>query len=251
MINNYDPTKNIEKMLSQFTKLSDQVNYFSCVNNLSLNLENITKSLIEKNVYFRDKHLTERIITSRMTDSIDSLMKLTSSMTLNIPTIKVVLDSVQSCLKAIETIQAKYGDFSNISNWDVEDVELMSDCQIELEDISIQQMADVISGEYDEQNPYEEPDLDVFSQKASEIDFVNNSEEAIKKLDEILFEVRQFKDNSKPNEIVRNTFMRNISDVLKAEMILIAFRLLLVFLDHAFADIEIVHDFLCKLIDLL
>lgn len=250
----YDPTKKIQSMLKQTTS--------SLKNPMLKNIRSISAYSSQLNSSF--KLLNEKIlsncklnidilrVSTNIEANISSVAISASSIITETPTIKIGVDSILPCLKAVETLHSKYSVSSKLNDWDFEkDSILMSECQIELEDISIQQMTDVLTGEYSEQKSYKDPNIIAFNQKASEIDINDKLDDVIVKLDELLIEARQFKNNVKSNETIKNTFLRIISDALSAEMIVLAFKLLLIFLGYTFTNIEIVHDFLMNLVDLL
>lgn len=166
--------------------------------------------------------------------------------------VKLGLEATCTKFEVTKSLKLKYSNTFNLENNNIEkDAELLSKCQINSESISIQQMMDVLTDEYDEQKTYEEPDIETFNQKASEIDITNKLDEAIIKLDDLLIEARHFKNNVKSNETVKNTFLRIICEALCAEMVVLAFKLLLIFLDYTFTNIEVIHDFLLNLLSLL
>lgn len=251
----YDPTKKIKGLLSETTtKLSNiMLESIQPINGLSAQIKDLYKPLLDESIFPICKvGIDNLIITPQMESSISSTVKSATSIIKGIANVKLGWDSITPCLKAIDTLQSKYSDLSIISDWDAEeDAELMSECQVELEDISIQQMMDVLTGEYDEQKLYEEPDFDTFKQKASEIDFISKPNEAGAKLTEVITESRQFKDNRKSKEIVRNTFLNGIIEACGESLYFIAFGLLLLFLQYAFEDVEIVQEFISILKDIL
>lgn len=244
-------------------------NYVNSINNLSKSLQKHMHSQIESAISTIDiqKSLNEYIRSSFNSLSIfDDMSELTRDAYNNISKAAsdgihksissiAMMSNIQNLLSAsasiaisnmplLDEFKDKYLELDNITlDEAINDFEKIAECQIDLENISLQQMSDIINGEYSEELTYPQIDIDEFNKKANQIDFLNRFEESLQKLDELLSEARNFKDNSEPNKTLKRIFLESIATAFGNKLVSFGISLIYFWILYNMVNNEILQQF--------
>lgn len=246
MSNNFKIGNDLNKVLKSQVKLA--TDYSSVIKPMQETLKNLsdlyTSNIVEISQSTQSILKTLNATTLSCKEATESITKAISNINTRI-SIDPMLTTIKLQSETLQSMYTKYFDSSSFIETELhDDAKIISECQIDLEDISIQQMSDVLTGAYEDSIIYDEPDIDSFNKQANAIDIINNFENSTETLFALMDEARKFKNNHEANNTLSRIFLESVVSAVGEKLVSVAFWLIIIWILYNIQNLETVKEFI-------